>query len=91
MLSQDPTKKYDQQRGGGMSLAGAGETYLQKASRIINGQISKTKKELDQLKKHRKIVKDGRLRREEMPPHVAVIGYTNAGMYKFSSWLLHDL
>ena len=47
VLSQDPTKKYDQQRGGGMSLAGAGETYLQKASRIINGQISKTKKELE--------------------------------------------
>ncbi len=76
-MVQDDSHGYDQQRGGGKSMGGAGETATEKTIRVFNAMISKTKKDIEALRKHRVVVKGNRLRNRW--PHVAIVGYTNAG------------
>ncbi|MDE6491970.1 MAG: GTPase HflX [Lactobacillus sp.] len=67
----------DQQRGGGMSNRGAGETELELNRRTIGKQISAIKKELKAVASQEEI-KASR-RNQSRIPKVALVGYTNAG------------
>ena len=70
---------YDQQRGGTHAIGGAGETLLEKEKRVLFEREQKLKKKLQSIKKHRDHVRHERHKRHV--PTVAVVGYTNAGMY----------
>ena len=67
----------DQQRGGGMSNRGAGETKLELNRRTIGKQISAIKKELKAVASQEEIKASRRNQRRI--PKVALVGYTNAG------------
>jgi len=67
----------DRQRGGGAVQRDAGETQLEMDQRMVRSQISKVKKELDQVIRHRQVQ---RKRRTTVPvPTCSIVGYTNAG------------
>lgn len=67
----------DRQRGGGAVQRDAGETQLEMDQRIIRTRISKLKKELLEVVRHRETQ---RKRRMKVPlPSAAIVGYTNAG------------
>ncbi len=67
----------DRQRGGGALQRDAGETQLELDQRMIRTRISKLKRELVQVVKHREVQ---RKRRMKVPlPSAAIVGYTNAG------------
>ena len=61
-------------RAGGV-VRGPGETQLQIDRRLIHTQISRVKKALQKVEKHRRVQ---RKQRQEMV-NVSVVGYTNAG------------
>ena len=63
--------------GGGIGTRGPGETQLEVDRRRIRSRISKLKKEVEQVRKHRRLHRDRR-RRGELPM-VSLVGYTNAG------------
>ncbi|MDE7055982.1 MAG: GTPase HflX [Lactobacillus sp.] len=67
----------DQQRGGGMSNRGAGETKLELNRRTIGKQISAIKKELKAVASQEEI--KANRRNQSRIPKVALVGYTNAG------------
>lgn len=60
------------------AIGGPGETYLEKAKRVLFEREQKLKKKLQAIKKHREHVRHERHKRHI--PTVAVVGYTNAGM-----------
>ncbi|MBI5880069.1 MAG: GTPase HflX [Chloroflexi bacterium] len=63
--------------GVGVGLRGPGETQLEVDRRDIRSRISQLKKELEQVRAHRKHY---RQRRESNnAPVIAIVGYTNAG------------
>lgn len=63
--------------GGGIGTRGPGEKKLEMDRRLIREQISKLKRELEDVKKHRQTQ---RKRRENSgSPVVCIVGYTNAG------------
>jgi GTPase len=67
----------ERQRGGFGFLGGPGETQLETDRRIISERIGRIEKELDGVKRTRKLHRDSRKR---VPyPIVALVGYTNAG------------
>jgi GTPase len=67
----------ERQRGGFGFLGGPGETQLETDRRIIAERIARIEKELDGVKRTRKLHRDSRKR---VPyPTVALVGYTNAG------------
>jgi len=67
----------DRQRGGGAIQRDAGETQLEMDQRMVRNQISRVKKELSSVTRHRKVQ---RKRRMSVPvPTCAIVGYTNAG------------
>jgi GTPase len=67
----------ERQRGGFGFLGGPGETQLETDRRIITERIARIEKELDGVKRTRKLHRDSRKR---VPyPIVALVGYTNAG------------
>lgn len=63
--------------GGGIGTRGPGEKKLEMDRRLIKTRISQLKRELDDVKKHRELIrtqrKTGRLK------VAAIVGYTNAG------------
>ena len=61
-------------RAGGV-VRGPGETQLQIDRRLIHAQISRVKKALQKVEKHRRVQ---RKQRQEMT-NVSLVGYTNAG------------
>ncbi len=67
------------QSGGGGSRAnkGEGEKQIELDKRIISHRITELKKELAQMEKTRDVQRQGRTR--DGYPHVALVGYTNAG------------
>ncbi|MCR4788573.1 MAG: GTPase HflX [Lachnospiraceae bacterium] len=67
------------QSGGGGSRAnkGEGEKQIELDKRIISHRITELKKELTQIEKTRDVQRQGRVR--DGFPHVALVGYTNAG------------
>lgn len=65
------------QRGGGSTQRDAGETQLELDQRMVRQQISRVKRELVQVVKHREVQ---RKKRMTVPvPTCAIVGYTNAG------------
>lgn len=63
--------------GGGIGTRGPGEKKLEMDRRIIREQISKLKRELEEVKKHRETQR--KLRSSKRSPVVCIVGYTNAG------------
>lgn len=63
--------------GGGIGTRGPGEKKLEMDRRLIKSRISQLKSELENVKKHRELIrgqrKDGRMK------VAAIVGYTNAG------------
>ena len=63
--------------GGGIGTRGPGEKKLEMDRRLIKERISQLKKELEQVKRHRELLREGRKRDRVMT--AAIVGYTNAG------------
>ena len=63
--------------GGGIGTRGLGEKKLEMDRRLIKARISQLKKELEQVKRHRELLREGRKR--ENIKTAAIVGYTNAG------------
>lgn len=63
--------------GGGIGTRGPGETKLETDRRHIRNRIKAIEKQLDEIKKHRNLLRERR-RKNEIPI-VAIVGYTNAG------------
>jgi GTPase len=67
----------ERQRGGFGFLGGPGETQIETDRRLIDDRIDKIERELEGVKRTRKLHRDSRKR---VPyPIVALVGYTNAG------------
>jgi len=63
--------------GGGIGTRGPGETKLEVDRRRIRKRISDLTHEIDEIKKHRALLRSGR---KKVPfPLIALVGYTNAG------------
>lgn len=63
--------------GGGIGTRGPGEKKLEMDRRLIKVRISQLKRELEQVKRHREVLREGRNR--ENIRTAAIVGYTNAG------------
>lgn len=63
--------------GGGIGTRGPGEKKLEMDRRLIKERISQLKKELEYVKKHRELLREGRKKDRVMT--AAIVGYTNAG------------
>ncbi|OEC03638.1 GTP-binding protein [Lysinibacillus sphaericus] len=72
--------------GGGFKNRGAGETKLELDRRKIEDQISKIKKELEQVMEQRETQR--KQRRKNAVPVVSIVGYTNAGKSTIMNQLL---
>lgn len=67
----------ERQRGGFGFLGGPGETQIEADRRLIGERLNRIEKELERVKRTRKLHRKGR---ERVPfPVVALVGYTNAG------------
>lgn len=67
----------ERQRGGKGFLGGPGETQIESDRRVINEEITKIKRQLQNVVKTREL---HRKKRRDVPyPQVALVGYTNAG------------
>jgi len=63
--------------GAGIGTRGPGEQKLEVDRRVVRDRISLLSKELEKAKKVREVQR--KQRKESMIPHVALVGYTNAG------------
>lgn len=63
--------------GGGIGTRGPGEKKLEMDRRLIKERISQLKKELEHVKKHRELLREGRKKDRVMT--AVIVGYTNAG------------
>lgn len=63
--------------GGGIGTRGPGEQKLEVDRRKIRGRIEHIKGEIENLARHRALVREGR--RQKGLKQVAIVGYTNAG------------
>jgi len=63
--------------GGGIGTRGPGEKKLEMDRRLIHERISQLKDELDEVKRHRSIIR--KQREKAHIPIAAIVGYTNAG------------
>ena len=63
--------------GGGIGTRGPGETQLESDRRVIRRRVMKIERELEGVKMHRRLQRQGR--RRAGIPVVALVGYTNAG------------
>ena len=63
--------------GGGIGTRGPGETQLESDRRVIRRRVMKIQRELEGVKMHRRLQRQGR--RRSGIPVVALVGYTNAG------------
>lgn len=63
--------------GGGIGTRGPGETRLETDRRHIRRRIGEIKRHLDEVDRHRKLLRERRKKNEAF--QVALVGYTNAG------------
>ena len=63
--------------GGGIGTRGPGEKKLEMERRLIRERISQLKEELEQVKRHRELIRGRRDRQQTKV--AAIVGYTNAG------------
>ena len=78
----------ERQRGGFGFLGGPGETQIESDRRMISERIAKIERELEGVKRTRKLHRDSRKR---VPyPIVALVGYTNAGKSTLFNRLTHS-
>lgn len=63
--------------GGGIGTRGPGEKKLEMDRRLIREQISKLKRELEEVKRHRQTQR--KRRENSSSPVICIAGYTNAG------------
>lgn len=63
--------------GGGIGTRGPGETKLETDRRRIRRRIAELRRDIDELRRHRRVQRQGR--RRTSWPIVALVGYTNAG------------
>ncbi len=63
--------------GGGIGTRGPGEKKLEMDRRLIRERISQLKEELEQVKRHRELIRGRRDRQQTKV--AAIVGYTNAG------------
>lgn len=63
--------------GGGIGTRGPGETKLETDRRRIHQRIGQLKAELEEVKRHRQVARQQRVRNRI--PVAAIVGYTNAG------------
>ncbi len=63
--------------GGGIGTRGPGEKKLEMDRRLLHERISVLKAELEEVKRHRDLVR--RQREKSHTPVAAIVGYTNAG------------
>jgi GTP-binding protein HflX len=68
--------EFERQRGG-IGMRGPGETQLESDRRRVNKRIAKLKGEIEDVKRHRVLQREGRARQPY--PVVAIVGYTSAG------------
>ncbi len=71
--------------GGGIGTRGPGEKKLEMDRRLIREEISKLKRELDAVKKHRETQR--KLRSSNSSPVICIVGYTNAGKSTLLNYL----
>lgn len=67
----------ERQRGGRGFLGGPGETQLEADKRMIDRAVGRLRKDLEDVKRTRRVQREGRKRRDSRV--VALVGYTNAG------------
>lgn len=67
----------ERQRGGRGFLGGPGETQLEADKRMIDRAVGRLRRDLDEVKRTRRVQRAGRKRRDT--PILALVGYTNAG------------
>ena len=67
----------DNRFGGGVGMRGPGETKLELNRRIVEDNIVKLSRELDDLKRKRALNRSNRIKNNK--PSVAIVGYTNSG------------
>lgn len=67
----------DQQSGAQQYIGGGGETLLEKKQRQLRDREGAVRRALEKLKRKRGLLRQGREKKHF--PHVAVVGYTNAG------------
>ncbi len=67
----------ERQRGGRGFLGGPGETQLEADKRMIDRALRGLRRDLEDVKRTRRVQRDGRKRRDSKV--VALVGYTNAG------------
>ncbi|MGH7355793.1 MAG: GTPase HflX [Candidatus Rokuibacteriota bacterium] len=63
--------------GGGIGTRGPGETQLESDRRVIRRRLRQIQRELESVKVHRRLHREGR--RRAGVPVVALVGYTNTG------------
>lgn len=63
--------------GGGIGTRGPGEKKLEMDRRLIHERISQLRDELDEVKRHRDVIR--KQREKAHTPVAAIVGYTNAG------------
>ena len=67
----------ERQRGGAGFMGGPGETQIESDRRMLDDQIVKLRKQLEQVTRTRRLQRESR--RKIPYPIVALVGYTNAG------------
>ncbi len=67
----------ERQAGGGIGLAGPGETQLELDRRLVKERMAHLKRLLEDVRRHRALSRNARKRNET--PLVSIVGYTNAG------------
>lgn len=72
---------------GGIGTRGPGETQLEVDRRRVQERISRLRRDLEEVRKHRAIQREGRQRNQW--PVVAIVGYTNAGKSSLLNRLTH--
>lgn len=63
--------------GGGIGTRGPGESQLETDRRLIKSKIARLEKELEQVRKHRRLYREHR--KKSLAPVIALVGYTNVG------------